>query len=668
MILAAIAGVASFLLFFAFAAQGIYAGDSGDLVTAAAQFGIPHPPGYPLHTFLGWLFSHIPLASVAWRVTLLSSLSHAIVVALVYQCTLRLTRAHVPALFAGLVLVGNYLFFLYSVTAEVFGLLDVFVISFLYLAEMITRPKIDTKWLVYGAFVTGLSLSHHHMIVCMVPALLYLAWSHKRLNSYDALFRVKALGAFFFGLVPYMYIPIAARLSSAINWDRPVTWARFLHLITRGDYGTFQSGTSIDGGMYQRVLSVKAYLVFILVDFSWVGVVLFGFGMWFLYVHRRRLFYFLLIALAFVGPLFAFYANFPLAGRFALGTFERFLLPSYVLMAPVLGLGVWQFALTAAAVLKRILPRITLRQFEYIILIVMLIYPATVGYMTIWRFWGMRTDQTAQNLGLDILASAPPSSIILLVHDTPLFVVQYLRYGLSLRPDTTIVHTARLAYADYAEVLRLQLPRVSVFSAPSSRTATLDFIKANREHRPIMSNSVLPLDQGWAWVVHGMLYKLVSTTVPSAHSVDVIESNMALWQSFHDPREGVLSRYKHLMLSNVLDEYAQSAIVFGDMLMKQNKYADAASIYTRAVRYESDGQRYPSVVRLGVARSLLGDCTGALDMFAQAREESEVAQDELLSYEGITWRDCVGDEVQAQELFRAFDDSKKKTETPLEQL
>src|ERR1700678_3562912 len=33
--------------------------DSGELITAAATFGVGHPPGYPLWTLSGFLLSHI---------------------------------------------------------------------------------------------------------------------------------------------------------------------------------------------------------------------------------------------------------------------------------------------------------------------------------------------------------------------------------------------------------------------------------------------------------------------------------------------------------------------------------------------------------------------------------------------------------------------------------
>jgi hypothetical protein len=46
--------------------------DSGELQIAAFTLGIPHPPGYPLFTMLGWLFAQIPIGSPFTRISFLS--------------------------------------------------------------------------------------------------------------------------------------------------------------------------------------------------------------------------------------------------------------------------------------------------------------------------------------------------------------------------------------------------------------------------------------------------------------------------------------------------------------------------------------------------------------------------------------------------------------------
>jgi Flp pilus assembly protein TadD len=55
--------------------------DSGELVTGAFNFGVPHPPGYPLWAILGWMWRHfVPFGNPAWRICLMSVLTGALVV------------------------------------------------------------------------------------------------------------------------------------------------------------------------------------------------------------------------------------------------------------------------------------------------------------------------------------------------------------------------------------------------------------------------------------------------------------------------------------------------------------------------------------------------------------------------------------------------------------
>src|SRR5579859_3022368 len=55
-------------------------GDSAELVAAAAVWGVPHPPGYPLFTLIGHGFAELPWFDVPFRVNLTSALLHAMAV------------------------------------------------------------------------------------------------------------------------------------------------------------------------------------------------------------------------------------------------------------------------------------------------------------------------------------------------------------------------------------------------------------------------------------------------------------------------------------------------------------------------------------------------------------------------------------------------------------
>ena len=67
--------------------------DCGEFIAASYILGIPHPPGYPLYTLLGRVFSIIPLfTDIATRVNFLSSLSNAFTALFGYLAAVRILR------------------------------------------------------------------------------------------------------------------------------------------------------------------------------------------------------------------------------------------------------------------------------------------------------------------------------------------------------------------------------------------------------------------------------------------------------------------------------------------------------------------------------------------------------------------------------------------------
>ena len=64
--------VTAAILYFLTAARDIVVGDTPELITAAVTLGVAHPPGYPLFTMLGHLFTLLPFGSIPFRVNLLA--------------------------------------------------------------------------------------------------------------------------------------------------------------------------------------------------------------------------------------------------------------------------------------------------------------------------------------------------------------------------------------------------------------------------------------------------------------------------------------------------------------------------------------------------------------------------------------------------------------------
>ncbi len=657
--------VFAIVLFGGFAFQSIYPGDAGDLVTAAFLGGIPHPPGYPLYTWLGWLVTRAPGATPAWLVSWISIIAHAVTAGLVFLLVQRLTNRTAPALFAVLVLLGNYLFFLYSVTPEVFALLDMFVVLLTYLAIRL-RDRFTWRLVFFFFFVVGLSMSHHPIIVLLFPALFLYVRRRIVAKRWDLRRILVSVGAGILGLVPYGYIAVAARGDAIVNWDRPVSIWRFFQLISRADYGTFVTGGTVGQSMYERLLNVRALFTFLVVDFTWIGIVLFVVGLVWLWYNKRGVFSLLFLSWLLLGPGFVFYASFTVINRFVLGTYERFLLPSYLFVAILAGIGVWVTCEKGARLLMDAFKRhyasgIVAR----LCMGVLFVYPLTMGSMTIWRFWGSSTDMTSDMFIRDVLDSSPPRAIILLSHDTPLFGAQYMRYAVGYRLDTIVLHLSRLTLPDYHEVIAKTHPDIVI--PPLSDSFISDFVIENGKNRPVATNTIIPTPDDWVWVPRGLLFVLTpKDEVPDTQSV--VAQNSLLWSSFQDPGDGLLSRYNHLLLSNVRDEYASSAVAYGKVLVRAGNYAEAKTQFIRATRYESDSERESAWTYVGLSELFLDDCWAALESFEKAKESSLVPNPEIFQYEAVTYRDCIGDDTRARELFSQYEDARKKSERSLETL
>src|SRR5713226_6224023 len=124
---AAVVVGAAALLYFLTAARDIVVGDTPELITAAVTLGVPHPPGYPLFTMLGHLFSLMPVGPIPFRVNLLAVTCDALTVGVVYFTPSRLPGSSLAAVVAALVLAVNPTFWAWSLVSEVFPLNNLLV-------------------------------------------------------------------------------------------------------------------------------------------------------------------------------------------------------------------------------------------------------------------------------------------------------------------------------------------------------------------------------------------------------------------------------------------------------------------------------------------------------------------------------------------------------------
>ena len=168
--------------------------DSGELITGAADFGVPHPPGYPLWSFSGYVFSHLfPFGNVAWRLNLESALfgaaANAVLTLLVCHSGRWLGQRWAPVerqplvrrwmfyvgMFAGFVIGFSDVMWSQGVIAEVYTLNGLFVnLVLLCFYFWMLEPR-KTHRLVGAVFVFALGLTNHHTLIQIIPAMLIAA-------------------------------------------------------------------------------------------------------------------------------------------------------------------------------------------------------------------------------------------------------------------------------------------------------------------------------------------------------------------------------------------------------------------------------------------------------------------------------------------------------------
>jgi CheY-like chemotaxis protein len=242
--------------------------DSGEFQRVAASAGLAHPPGYPLYTMLGWLFTKLPLGpSLAWRVSFFSALTAAATVALVFQTARRMTGSIWSGLVAALMLGSATTFWATGTQASIRPLTAFFVALCVYalveykLQVANRQPLIANRRLTLFALALSLGFTHHYasMAFPAVPFIIYLVLADPTLLRQPRRW-LKPAVAFALGLLVLLYLPL--RGSPDLNLTAP---SGFLHYFL---------GLGFEGDMFAVGLFDRLAIFPTLLHFQFNGVLL----------------------------------------------------------------------------------------------------------------------------------------------------------------------------------------------------------------------------------------------------------------------------------------------------------------------------------------------------------------------------------------------------------
>jgi 4-amino-4-deoxy-L-arabinose transferase-like glycosyltransferase len=472
-------------------------GDSGELITAAYTHGISHPPGYPLYMIIGYAVSHLPGASPALWMNLLSALFDAIAVGVVFLVSYRLVASHrdaarrwtpyVAASVGALLLAFSSLFWSYSVVAEVFALNNLFAAVLLLIGiEWCRRPqRIRLLWLFMLVF--GLALCNQQTIALFVPAFVVLAWQGwvllprtagpLRISLRDLGIAVVALAV---GLLPYLYLPIAASTNPLMDWGHPTTVNRFVCQVTRCDYG---SASLVVGGKPGSIWENLRMLATSLTHgFVSVGILLAVAGLWWAWRSRRAEGIALFVAFLFAGPVFQAYTRTSYPDDLTKGVVARFYILPSVPLAILAGLGAWWVLRQAERV--SVSRRGLVTALAAAALLVVPVASAADHYSS----QDQSRNYVTEDYGKDVLGELKPHALLIMRGDENLTTMVYSQFVQHLRPDVVAVDSELLKRASYVAQIRREHPQILIpFTHYDGgvHTSLNALIQTNLENRPV---------------------------------------------------------------------------------------------------------------------------------------------------------------------------------------
>ena len=237
---ALIAGLPPLLLYVGSATGYAHWFDSGELVAAASDFGVSHPPGQPAAAILLGLANLFPIGSLAFRVALICAVLGAVAIAalaLAFEHTLEagdVVRGSLRfplALAAAWWVAGTHAWWFQAVRPEVYALQAALICIAIERLLRVSRSPDDVRPLYQAAIALGLALANHHFlaVLAIAPALWILVglWRARgwRPIGWSAAF-VAA------GLTTYLYLPLRALRDPFLNLGEPSTPGRFWWVIT----------------------------------------------------------------------------------------------------------------------------------------------------------------------------------------------------------------------------------------------------------------------------------------------------------------------------------------------------------------------------------------------------------------------------------------------------
>lgn len=339
---AAATGVVAFIVYCFTLAQGVGVDDSGELMAAACEPGIVHPPGYPLLTLISHAMVRIPWGDVGVRLNLISALFGACTTWLISRAVAQVTHSAAAAVIAACAWSFAPAVWSWSTLTEVFALNNCLIAAMINLnieMDKAQSPRLITTWML----LAGLALCNQLTVLFWLPVGgVWLVVANYRLLQQP---KVIAWGlcALLLGLLPYLYLPIATLWRPEVRWGDPTSIIGFIKHISRAEFGALQMAqTDVQSGQL-FLTNLWLYLKAQSMSLSGIGwLIIFAMTLWLTISRRWRAaplaVGFLSVAWLFYALVFHYLANVDVKNALYERMLSRFWLQPHLYLAILLGI------------------------------------------------------------------------------------------------------------------------------------------------------------------------------------------------------------------------------------------------------------------------------------------------------------------------------------------
>jgi len=428
--------------------------DGGDLISAAATGGVPHPSGYPTYLLLAGTFQRLPVGSLAFRTNLMSALCSLLAAALLFVLLEAQLGSAPIALLAALSYGLSPLVWSQAVITEVYALQGLLTVAILVL---LLSPTRNVLILMGQGVLFGLAIGNHLTTLLLVPLLIFLrpqatavVWNTSIFSRKSAAIVGLRLAGVFLGLLVYGILPLRASAVPPVNWGNPVTLDNFWWLVSAQLY----RGSAFSLSALEILERFQSWAGFLLHQFTLIGLGLGLYGATGKLPGGLRASTLWLFASSSLFSIFYVYSD------------------SYVYLLPAsLALSVW-----IGTGLRDLSAMVTRERSRWSwVLSLVLLAGLLVRSFFVFPEVDASQDGRADAFGGQVMSSAPQNALIFTDTDEETFSLWYFHFALRQRPDLRLVAEGLLQYDWYRETLRSTYPDLILTEAfPEPETVAAD--------------------------------------------------------------------------------------------------------------------------------------------------------------------------------------------------